>query len=93
MLCTTYDVEHKKVTHYVNGESISTESIPDETLVEWIRIGPASICNWSQPMYRTDPTFVVRNLNGSLDEFALLSGALTSEEIQSLYRAGNPNEQ
>ena len=92
MLCTTYDVEHKKVIHYVNGEPISTESIPDEFLIESIRIGPASICNWSEPMYRTDPTFVVRNLNGSLDEFVILSGALTSEEIQSLYRTGNPNE-
>ena len=43
-------------------------------------------------MYRTDPTFVVRNLNGSVDEFALFSGALSSSEISGLYQAGNPNE-
>lgn len=93
MLATTYDVENKKVVHYVNGKPISKEAIPGEFLIDSLRIGSASICNWSEPMYRTDPTFVVRNLNGSLDEFALFSGALTPDEIQSLYRTGNPNEQ
>jgi hypothetical protein len=61
-------------------------------LVESIRIGSASICNWSEPMYRTDPKFVLRNLNGSMDEFAMFSGALTADEVLHLYRLGNPNE-
>jgi hypothetical protein len=60
--------------------------------VESINIGAASICNWSEPMYRTDPKFVVRNLNGSLDEFAAFSSALSADEIMNLFRTGNPNE-
>ncbi len=92
MLCTTYDVDAGKVTHYVNGEPISTEAISEEWLVDSIKIGAASICNWSEPMYRTDPNFVVRNLNGSMDEFALFSGALSATEVLDLFETGNPNE-
>ncbi|QDV41257.1 FecR protein [Stieleria neptunia] len=92
MLATVYDVDQKLVTHYVNGEPISRESIPEALLVESIKIGSASICNWSEPMYRSDATFVVRNLNGCVDEFALFSGAVSHEEITSLYHVGNPNE-
>jgi hypothetical protein len=93
MLCTVYDVDQQQVTHYLNGEPISVAPIPDRLLVDSIKIGSASVCNWSQPMYRSDATFVVRNLNGSVDEFALFSGALSSDEISVLFQAGNPNEQ
>ena len=92
MLAAVYNVDQREVVHYVNGEAISREPIPEPFLIESIKIGAASICNWSEPMYRTDPTFVVRNLNGSLDEFALFSGALSSEEIMTLFRNGSPNE-
>lgn len=92
MLATVYDVDAKRVTHFLDGESISSEVVPDEDLVESVKIGPASIANWSEPMYRTDPDFVVRNLNGSIDEFALFAGALSAAEIAELFRIGNPNE-
>ena len=92
MLAVTYDVDQALVTHYLNGSSISSEPIPNNRIVESIRIGPASICNWSEPMYRTDPKFVLRNLNGSMDEFALYSDALSADEILQLYRDGSPNE-
>ena len=92
MLATVYDVDQRKVNHFVNGKSISSETIPETFFVDSIKIGAASICNWSEPMYRSDATFVVRNLNGCVDEFALFSGALSDEEISNLYHAGNPNE-
>ncbi|XZE51515.1 LamG-like jellyroll fold domain-containing protein [Planctomycetaceae bacterium SH139] len=92
MLAVTYDVDQARVTHYLNGRPISSESIPENQIVDSIRIGPASICNWSEPMYRTDPQFVLRNLNGSMDEFALYSDALSAGEILQLYRDGSPNE-
>jgi hypothetical protein len=92
MLCVTYDVEASLVTHYLNGVAISSEPIPPFALIESIQIGRASICNWSEPMYRKDAQFVVRNLNGSMDEFAIYSGALSAAEIQKLYRVGNPND-
>lgn len=93
MLAVTYDVENARVMHFLNGQPISSAPIADKDLVESIQIGSASICNWSEPMYRTDPQFVLRNLNGSMDEFALYSGALSADEILQLYRIGNPNEQ
>lgn len=93
MLATVYDVDQQQVTHYVNGSPITTATIPDELLVESIKVGSASICNWSEPMYRTDATFVVRNLNGCVDEFAMFSGALAADEIANLFEAGNPHIQ
>ena len=92
MLCTVYDVDQKQVTHFVDGKVISRHSISEKLLVDSIQIGAASICNWSEPMYRTDPNFVVRNLNGSVDEFAIFSGALSENEILGFYQTGNPNE-
>ncbi|QDV24853.1 LamG-like jellyroll fold domain-containing protein [Aureliella helgolandensis] len=90
MLCTTYDVDQRQVTHYLNGRSIGQEAIPADHVIDSIKIGPASLCNWSEPMYRTDPHFVVRNLNGSLDEFAIFEGVLSGEEIANLFHAGHP---
>lgn len=92
MLAVTYDADRALVSHYFNGNSVSSEPIPANQVVDSIRIGPASICNWSEPMYQTDPKFVLRNLNGSMDEFALYSGALSAQEIMKLYRDGCPNE-
>jgi hypothetical protein len=34
--------------------------------------------------------FAVRNLNGSMDEFAIFKAALTSSEIGDIYRHGKP---
>ncbi len=95
MLSVTYDVDNKCVTHFMNGKVISTEPIPDKDLIEKISVGVSSICNWGkpEPKYRTDSEFVVRNLNGSMDEFSIYSGALSTDEIQSLFQVGNPNEQ
>ena len=37
-ICTTYDVDAKIVTHYIDGKEISREAIPDEYLVEHVKI-------------------------------------------------------
>ncbi|QEG39839.1 LamG domain-containing protein [Roseimaritima ulvae] len=92
MLAVVYDTQTKRVTHYLNGQPLGREAIPDSFLVDTIEIGAASIGNWSQPMYRTDPEFAVRNLNGSMDEFAMFSTALTDQQILDWYQAGNPHE-
>lgn len=89
MIATVYDVESRQVTHFLNGEVLGEESIPEEYLVETVRIGNASIGNWGLPN-RNEPHFAVRNLNGSLDEFALFSAALSADEIRKLYVDGKP---
>ena len=88
-IATVYDSGKKSISHYVNGEPVSREILADEYVVEKVNIGAASIGNWSEPM-RQDPHFAVRNLNGSIDEFAIFSAALTSEEIKNLYEKGRP---
>ncbi|MEO6739364.1 MAG: LamG-like jellyroll fold domain-containing protein [Chthoniobacteraceae bacterium] len=90
MIATTYDVDARKVAHYLNGKVLSEEAIPEEYLVEKVTIGAASLCNWSEPVYRTDAKFAVRNLNGSMDEFALFSAALSPKEIEDIYEHGKP---
>lgn len=88
-LATTYDVDAKLVRHYLNGEILSEEVVPDEMLVEVSRFGSASIGNWSEPQ-RDDPHFAVRNLNGSIDELMIFSGALQPQELAELYEKGKP---
>ena len=88
-LATTYDVNQKRTTHYLNGERLHSEVIPDELLVETTRIGAASIGNWSLPT-RPDATFAIRNLNGRMDEFAMFAAALSADEIREIYEDGKP---
>ena len=90
MIATVYDVEAEQVSHYIDGAQISREAVPDGYLVEKVTIGAASIGNWSEPRHRTDPKFAVRNLNGSIDEFAIYSAALSADEISKLYQIGKP---
>ncbi|MEM6471399.1 MAG: LamG-like jellyroll fold domain-containing protein, partial [Planctomycetota bacterium] len=91
MLSITYDVENECVKHFLNGEEISSQPIPADALIDSIRIGNASICNWNDPMYRTKDEWVLRNLNGTMDEFLVFEGALTPHEINGLFLVGNPN--
>lgn len=88
-LATTYDVESSRTSHYLNGELLHSEVIPDDQLVRTTRIGAASIGNWSLPT-RPDAEFAIRNLNGSFDEFAIFSAALDADEIKEIYENGKP---
>ena len=89
MLATVYDTRSRTVTHFLNGEVLSEEAIPEQYLVEQIRIGHASLCNWGLPTW-DNPRFAVRNLNGSMDEFAMFNAPLTPDEIKEIYQHGKP---
>ena len=88
-LATTYNIETKTTTHFLNGEKLHEERIPDELFVEQTRFGMATIGNWSSPT-RPEADFAIRNLNGSMDEFVLFHGALTHSEIRNLFVQGSP---
>ena len=88
-LVTTYDVDAKRTTHYLNGKQLHQESIPDKQLVEVTRIGMASIGNWSVPT-KPDEHFAIRNLNGAIDELAIFAAALDADEIAEMYENGKP---
>lgn len=88
-LATTYDVETKTTTHFLNGEKLSEERIPDQLFVQQTCIGKATIGNWSSPT-RPEADFAIRNLNGSMDEFVLFRDALKPDEIRDLFIQGSP---
>ncbi len=90
LLGAVYDIEAKTVTHFLNGSPLASEAIPEEFLVENVTIGNASIANWSEPAYRRDAEFAVRNLNGSMDEFLLYSAALSAAEIAEIFNQSRP---
>jgi len=83
-LASVFDPQGRQVSHYVNGERISRESIRPQHWIDTLRIGNAEIGNWGQP-FREDPTFAIRNLNGRMDEIAVFGVALGDEEIVRLY--------
>ena len=88
-LATSYEAETRKVTHYLNGKVLHEEIVSEELAVPVTQIGAASIGNWSIPT-ESDAEFAIRNLNGSMDEFAIFSAALTADEISQLFADGRP---
>ena len=87
-LAVVYNVDEKSITHFLNGDVLSRHVVPPEQVVS-TRIGIATIGNWSSPTM-PDASFAIRNLNGSIDEFAVFSAALSVDEIQDIYKRGKP---
>tara|TARA_B100001105_G_C22256314_1_gene384792 strand:- start:108 stop:635 length:528 start_codon:yes stop_codon:yes gene_type:complete len=92
MLAVTYDRRRGQVAHYLNGDQVSMETIPEHATVPVVHIGSASIANWADPMYRTDEEFTCRNLNGAIDEFLIFDGALTASDVARLYAESTVGE-
>ncbi len=88
-LATTYNVETKITAHFLNGEKLCEERIPDQLFVKQTCVGKATIGNWSSPT-RPEADFAIRNLNGSMDEFVLFRDALKPDEIRDLFVQGRP---
>jgi len=88
-IATTFDQQAGEVAHFIDGVEISREAIPDDMRVTHAHIGNASIGNWNEPK-RDDPKFVVRNLNGSIDEFAIWNVALSPEDIAEWVKNSAP---
>jgi len=72
------------VSHFVNGEKISSEAIEDPYFIGKLRIGNGEIGNWAQP-FRDTPRWAIRNLNGRIDELALFGARLSDSEIRGFY--------
>ena len=89
-LATVFDGVKMTTAHYVDGKQISLDEIPENMQPKSVRIGDASIGNWSDPTRGNDPNFAVRNLNGTIDEFAIFSAPLPAAEIREIYQAGKP---
>jgi len=88
-LATTYNADTGLVTHFLNGKTLHQEQLPENLVVPTTRIGAGSIGNWSIPT-RSDSEFAIRNLNGSIDEFAIFATALSADDIKEIYEYGKP---
>jgi hypothetical protein len=89
-LTSVFDPANRQVSHFVNGRRVSRMEIVDEYLIKSLRIGNGEIGNWGQP-FRESPWFAIRNLNGRIDELAILNAALSDDEVGALHsrsRAG-----
>ena len=80
-LAMVYDLDAREVRFYANGTRFSTHPIK-----EAVQLSPGlvELGNWTPtPEKRQQP---VRNFNGCMDEFTLLSRALSDDEIRQLAR-------
>jgi hypothetical protein len=92
-LTSVYDSAARTINHYVNGEFISSTPIKRQVK---LKLGAVEIGNWGvrveQPKWASmkgySPVYLGRYWNGSIDEFALLSRAMTPEEIRRYYQQG-----
>lgn len=88
-LASTFNHDARTVTHYLNGQQLSQTTVSDKLAAPKTRIGAASIANWALPR-GLDSEQAIRNLNGSINEFAIFSAALSDDEIREMYEYGKP---
>lgn len=74
-----------RIVHYLDGRPVSEER--SARPMPPLRIGDAEIGNW-QHQGKGHP---IRSLNGRIDDFFILSRAMTPEEIGKVYQEGLPN--
>lgn len=84
-LAVVYDHARATVTHFVNGQALRV--LPMKPRIK-ARIGSAEIGNWSLDAATVNQP--IRNLNGAIDSFAILSRALSADEVLQQYSSGVP---
>lgn len=87
-LASTYDAATGRVVHYRDGRAIGDGTFPSRLPVHF---GRYSFGNWNigaDGSSRPDSGDRYRNFNGRLDELAILSRALSAEEIARLHQEG-----
>jgi hypothetical protein len=87
-LASTYDSSTGKVTHYRDGRAIGTGTFP---LGLPVAFDSFSFGNWARSTVDNDVDAErFRNFVGCLDELAILSRALSPDEIEQFYQIGKP---
>jgi len=89
-LASTYDATTGRVVHYRDGRVIGSGTFPSRLPVKF---GRYSFGNWqvgpAGPSAQESGDRY-RNFNGRLDELAILSRALSADEISRLHQEGKP---
>ncbi len=88
-LVSVYDSRARTINHYVNGEFISSTPIKRPLP---LKLGAVEIGNWGvkvdASVKNANSAYWSRHWNGSVDEFALFSRAMTADEIRHYYERG-----
>lgn len=86
-VATVLDGSTGIATHYVNGKSVASR---DGIVHTPLQLTAANVADHeaTEPRKPNDPP---SNFNGSIDELAILSTALTPEDIARLYQQGTSN--
>jgi hypothetical protein len=95
-IVSVYDSAARTLSHYINGEFVS--ATPVKRIMK-LKLDAIEIGNWGvrvdQPkwagMKSWSPSHLNRNFSGKMDEFALLSRAMTAAEIRRYYEQGSPS--
>ncbi len=82
-LATVIDGEHGVMKHFVNGSQVAAGEMKRRVPVQ---LGLANLGNFDAASPTSPGSGLVRAFNGRMDEFALFTRALTSEEIAAFYR-------
>ena len=81
-IATVYDLEKKKVSHFINGRPFSHEKTKLDATISFANASLGYLYS-KKPTGRT-------SLQGSLDEFAIFKVSLPESEIRRLYEIGCP---
>ena len=81
-IATVYDLEKKKVSHFINGRPFSHEKTKLDATISFANASLGYLSR-KKPNGRT-------SLQGSLDEFAIFKVSLPESEIRRLYEIGCP---
>jgi ferric-dicitrate binding protein FerR (iron transport regulator) len=83
-LAVVVDRAAHRVTHYIDGQEMSTHPLKIEVPLGF---GRAEVGNWN-PATRKDRT-PIRGFNGRMDDMLVFRRALTSEEVRGLAQSGS----
>jgi hypothetical protein len=88
-LAAVYDGETGKMSLYLNGRQVASKNAKRRVP---LTLGALELGNWSPTARKAPANYRIRDFHGRMDEFALLSRPLSSEEIARLYELGKPRE-
>jgi hypothetical protein len=92
-LTSVYNSASDTVTHYFNGRPVSSDRIGVRALLqlETFEIGNWAVRDgdqWRASVVPRSPWDMARNLQGRIDELAILSAPLSADEVRHFYEVG-----
>ena len=83
------DAQTGRMSLYFNGQLVALKYMVKKRA---LTLGNLELGNWTSADKKSDANYCLRDLHGRMDDFALLSRPLSSEEIRSQYDLGRPRQ-